>query len=332
MKFWINYLDLEKLPLSNTKLILQYREELNKRLMEIYPSGPQSLTGPIHYVLHGSGKRLRPLLTIFTAQACNGTKEDALPTALAVEILHNFTLVHDDIMDQDLIRHGKETVHQKWDDGVAILTGNAMLSLALELIYHSPSAQHKLMKIFIEGLLAVCEGQALDKEFEIQQSVSIEDYIQMIDMKTGYMIGLSAHIGAISAGADDATSKTVRDYGRLLGRAFQIQDDYLEIFSDSKNMGKSLKSDIMRTKKTFLMINALEKNDGMIKTIMNTVRVDFEKGMEAMRDYMQSVGIKDNALREISNIIALADAKLSQLDINKDKLLYFSKLIMRRGY
>ena len=146
------------------------------------------------------------------------------------------------------------------------------------------------------------------------------------------MIGLAAQIGATSAGVDDKTSEAVRDYGRLLGRAFQIQDDYLEIFSGSKIMGKSLESDIILGKKTFLMIHALEKNNGIIKNALKTARVDFEKGMEKIREFMQVTGIQDIALKEIDSIIVLANAKLSQLDIKKEKLLYFSELIKKRGY
>jgi geranylgeranyl diphosphate synthase type II len=129
--------------LYTAELIPQYRQELDNLLAEIYPKGPHTLTEPIYYVLKGSGKRLRPLLTILTAEACGGSKDDALSPALAVEVLHNFTLVHDDVMDRDFIRHGQETVHQKWDDGVAILTGDAMLSLALKLINNSHLETHK---------------------------------------------------------------------------------------------------------------------------------------------------------------------------------------------
>jgi len=323
---------LEKSPLKIAELIPKYRQDINNRLAEIYSNGPKTLTEPINYVLNGAGKRLRPLLAIFSAEACGGSKNDVLSPALAIEILHNFTLVHDDIMDRDLIRHGKETVHHKWDDGVAILTGDAMLSLALDLINQSPKSCHKQMKIFIEGLLAVCEGQAIDKEFETKPSVSIDDYIHMIDLKTGYMIGLAAQIGATSAGVDDEISKAVRDYGRLLGRAFQIQDDYFEIFSDSNNMGKSLESDIMLGKKTFLMIHALGKNSREIKNAIDNTRKDFKNGMEQIREYMRASGIQDTAREEINNIIELADAQLSQLDIKKKKLLYFSELIRKRGH
>ena len=313
------------------EVIPKYRDEINYGLSDIYPVGPLSLTKPIGYVLSGGGKRLRPLLTIFSAEACGGSKDAVFSAALAVEVLHNFTLVHDDIMDQDHIRHGQETVHHKWDDGIAILTGDAMLSLALDLLNQSPLAQQSQMKIFIEGLLAFCEGQALDKEFETQNLVSLDEYIRMIDLKTGHMVGLAAELGAISADADPTVREAVRDYGRLVGRAFQIQDDYLEIFSDRKNMGKSLESDILMGKKTFLIIHAFEKNREIIKAAVETAREDVEKGMEEIRDYMQTTGIKEFTRKEINNIIELADAKLSQLNIDKEKLLYFSDLIRKRG-
>ena len=312
-------------------LIPEYRSEINNGLADIYPRGPISLTKPVAYVLNGGGKRLRPLLTIFSAEACGGTKSGVFSAALAVEVLHNFTLVHDDIMDQDSIRHGQETVHNKWDDGVAILTGDAMLSLALKLLNNTPVESHLQMKIFIDGLLAVCEGQALDKEFETQSSVSLDDYIKMIDLKTGHLIGLAAELGAVSTGMDSEISEKVRDYGRLIGRAFQIQDDYLEIFSNSFNMGKSLESDIVLGKKTFLMIQALEKDTDIINSALELARNNFEKGIGNIRSYLENEGIKKRAQEEINNILKLADNKLNDLPIDKEKLLYFSKIIKKRG-
>ena len=317
--------------MSIADIIPAYRDEINKGLSNIYPYGPDSLTKPVAYVLQGGGKRLRPLLTIFSAEACGGIKKDVFSAALAVEVLHNFTLVHDDIMDQDSIRHGQHTVHHKWDDGVAILTGDAMLSLALGLLNQTPAVSHLQMKIFIDGLLAVCEGQALDKEFETQSSVSLDEYIQMIDLKTGHLIGLAAELGAISTGVESHICEKVRDYGRLVGRAFQIQDDYLEIFSNSSNMGKSLESDIVLGKKTFLMIKALEKNSGVIIKALEIAHVDFEKGIGIIRDYLENEGIKNSAQKEIDEILKLADEKLNDLPIDKEKLLYFSKLIKKRG-
>ena len=312
-------------------LIPEYRSEINNGLADIYPRGPISLTKPVAYVLNGGGKRLRPLLTIFSAEACGGTKSAVFSAALAVEVLHNFTLVHDDIMDQDSIRHGQETVHNKWDDGVAILTGDAMLSLALRLLNETPVESHLQMKIFIDGLLAVCEGQALDKEFETQSSVLLDDYIKMIDLKTGHLIGLAAELGAVSTGMDSEICEKVRDYGRLIGRAFQIQDDYLEIFSNSFNMGKSLESDIVLGKKTFLMIQALEKDADIINSALELARNNFEKGIRNIRSYLENEGIKKRAQEEINNILKLADNKLNDLPIDKEKLLYFSKIIKKRG-
>ena len=207
-----------------------------------------------------------------------------------------------------------------------------MLSLALDLLNQSPLAQQSQMKIFIEGLLAVCEGQALDKEFETQEIVTLDDYIRMIDLKTGHMVGLAAELGAISAEVDSETCRTIRDYGRLVGRAFQIQDDYLEIFSNSSNMGKSLESDIILGKKTFLMIQALQKNGSIMNSALKTARTDFEKGIGLIRDYLENEGIKETTQKEIDTILKLADEKINGLPIDKHKLLYFSEIIKKRGH
>ena len=317
------------MEISNT--VKQYRKEIDEKLAGVYSEGPKSLLEPIQYVLKGGGKRLRPILTIFSAISCGGCKSDVFPAALAIEILHNFTLVHDDIMDQDSIRHGQKTVHKKWDDGVAILTGDAMLSLALRFLNETQVESHRQMKIFIDGLLAVCEGQALDKEFETQSSVLLDDYIKMIDLKTGHLIGLAAELGAVSSGMDSGICEKVRDYGRLIGRAFQIQDDYLEIFSNSFNMGKSLESDIVLGKKTYLMIQALEKDADRVNLLLELARDNFDKGIASIRLYLENEGIKKNAQEEINNILKLADEKLNDLPIDKGKLLYFSEIIKKRG-
>ena len=310
--------------------IKQYRKEIDEKLVEIYPVGPKSLLEPIQYVLKGGGKRLRPILTIFSAISCGGNKSDVMPAALAIEILHNFTLVHDDIMDGDLIRHGQKTVHNKWDEGVAILTGDAILSLALKLLLQLNNHKEKQMSLFIEGLLAVCEGQALDKEFENQSYVSLNDYIKMIDLKTGYMIGLSSHMGATSVNVDPEVCVKLRNYGRLIGRAFQMQDDYLEIFSNNKNMGKSLESDILLGKKTMLMIMALDKNKELIDSAIYDSKKDFQKGMVEIRKFINDVGIAEYVKNEINKNIRLANKEIENLKINKKNIMYFSNLIKKR--
>ena len=310
--------------------IKKYKKEIDEKLLEIYPKGPNSLVEPINYVLNGGGKRLRPILAIFSAISCGGNKHDIMPVALAIEILHNFTLVHDDIMDGDLVRHDQKTVHDKWDEGVAILTGDAMLSLALKLILQSNDHKEKQITLFIEGLLAVCEGQALDKEFETKSHVSLNNYLEMIDLKTGYMIGLSAHMGAMSTNADLEICTKLRNYGRLIGRAFQIQDDYLEIFSNHKDMGKSLESDILLGKKTMLMIMALDENKILIDDAINGAKKDFERGMLEIRRFINDSGISQYVLNEINQNIELANKEIEDLDINKENLMYFSSLIKMR--
>tara|TARA_B100000945_G_C20352414_1_gene582939 strand:+ start:167 stop:1120 length:954 start_codon:yes stop_codon:yes gene_type:complete len=309
--------------------IISYREEINIGLKNIYPVGPKSLKDPIDYVLNASGKRIRPLLAILTAKACGGSKQDVFSEALALELLHNFTLIHDDIMDEDLVRRGRKTVHNKWDEGIALLAGDAMLSLALKMINKS-NQPLKQMPIFINGLLAVCEGQALDKEFEKDNYISLKNYLNMIDLKTGYMIGLSCHMGALATGMNNSIALKLRDYGRLLGRAFQIQDDYLEIFSDSVVMGKSLQSDILLGKKTFIIIKAMEKDLEKINNGIKIAKIDFTKGIKYIRNFIISSGIKDMVINEIDNIIKSADSKLENINIKRENLLYFSNLIKDR--
>ena len=217
--------------MSIKNIINLYRDQINSQLLKIYSKGPITIYKPIQYVLSGGGKRIRPLLSILTAEACGGKKENILNAALAIEVLHNFTLVHDDIMDQDLVRHGKKTVHEKWDVGVAILSGDAMLALALKLINQSPHS-HEQMNIFIDGLLAVCEGQALDKEFEKNNDVTLENYLDMINKKTAHMIGMSSEIGSLILDLSLDESYHFKKFGKYIGLAYQIQDDLLEVFAD----------------------------------------------------------------------------------------------------
>ena len=322
---------MEKWKLVFDQHISAYRDEINSQLLSVYNTGPESLVNPINYVLSGKGKRVRPILTLFTAESFGGTKSESMPAALAVEILHNFTLVHDDIMDEDNIRHGKPTVHRKWDVGTAILSGDAMLSLALKMIQKSPQFNEKLMTSFIDGLQAVCEGQAFDKEFETREIVTLDEYIHMIDLKTGYLIGLSAELGAISVGVNDDDVIKVREYGRLIGRAFQIQDDLLEIYSDSNNMGKSLESDLLLGKKTYLIIKAKESVPSELNSALELAQENFTAGLEKVRILLIDSGIIQKAEGKIKSTIEEADFLLDELKIETDRLSFFSNLITNRG-
>lgn len=308
-----------------------WRERINHDLLQIYKSGPDLLVQPIRYILKGKGKRLRPILSLLAAEACGGTREAAIPVALAVEILHNFTLVHDDIMDEDIFRHGMPTVHNKWDDGTAILTGDAMLSLALKTLQDVPINNHKILNVFTDGLLAVCEGQAYDKEFETQSNVNVDDYLMMIDLKTGHLIGMAAELGVLSVCNDDGICKAMRDYGRKIGRAFQIQDDLLELYANEQEMGKSLDSDVLLGKKTYPILKAREQDGVKIHEAFSLVSEDVKKGKLLIREVLETSGIKNDTFTKVHEMINEANMLIEKKGIISENLLLFSDLIARRN-
>ncbi len=306
------------------------RKRINNRLGEIYPRGPRLLAEPVHYALAGKGKRLRPTLTLLTCRACGGREADALHAAVAVEVLHNFTLVHDDIIDQDHTRHGQATVHTKWDDSVGVLAGDALFILALAELRRSPVNVEALTSAFAKGALAVCEGQALDKEFEARSRVTLDEYLQMIDLKTGYMLGLAAELGAICASATREQIEGVRRFGSLLGRAFQVQDDLLEIFSDAGIMGKSLGSDLLAEKKTYLMIAALERAPDQVRQAVDTARGDLEEGLATLREILLTTGVREEAETTVCQTVDRAMTEILPLGRNADSLREFAHLVLNR--
>ena len=215
------------------KALLHLIDLTEENLVDIYNTGPDSLKNPINHVLSGKGKRFRPILTLIVSDINNIPIEDAIYPALSIELLHNFTLVHDDIMDKDIVRHGIETVHEKWDENTAILSGDAMLAISLKLLMKNKSMNKlKLIEKFVSGLLSVCEGQALDIEFENRDQVTLSQYKQMIHLKTAYMIGLSAQIGGILCNMPDSQTNELKEFGECIGMVYQVQDDLLELFSE----------------------------------------------------------------------------------------------------
>ena len=221
---------------------------------------PFNLYDPIHYTMSGDGKRLRPALTFLTTEAFAGSIESVLPAAAAIELLHNFTLVHDDIMDRDETRRGKATVHNKWDINVALLSGDGLVALAYETLLETPSREIlAISKLFTQGLIEVCEGQAMDIEFETRSEVSTEEYLVMIGKKTARLLSLCAQIGGLVAGANADACFQLDNFGMSLGIAFQIQDDLLDITADTDILGKDFGSDIKQHKKTLILIYALEQ-------------------------------------------------------------------------
>lgn len=307
------------------------RKQIDARLAKVYSGGPPLLGEPVRYALAGQGKRLRPILTLLSCQACGGKESDALHAAVAVEILHNFTLVHDDIMDGDNTRHGQATVHVRWDGDIGILAGDALFILALAELRLSPGNIEALSSAFVQGALAVCEGQALDKEYESRAEVTLDDYLQMIDLKTANMLGLAAEMGAICATSELHQITSLRQFGRLLGRAFQVQDDLLEVFSDTFIMGKSLGSDLLAEKKTYLMIAALERSPAKVREALEMAREDLETGRAALREVLIETGVKGEAEIMIRRTVDEALAGLDPLGKRADVLREFAQVVLNRS-
>ena len=235
------------------------KSEINRSLKNfLVKSEPKYLYDPIKYSINNSGKRLRPILVFLSGKLFNANVSDLMKAAVAVELLHIFTLIHDDIMDDDDIRHGKPSLHKKWDISTAILSGDAIFTLAqLAINSLDKNAYNRLNEIS----LLVCEGQALDKEFENDTSISMDKYLDMIAKKTGSLLGLCSELGAIVSEQEIDIRTTLYSFGVNLGLAFQIQDDYLEIFGEPELMGKSLGSDIHSGKQTAMTILARNMNE-----------------------------------------------------------------------
>jgi len=232
------------------KLISEYIQNAE------YPKQPADLYDPIKYILSLSGKRIRPILVLMGAKLFGiDNLQEAIPASIAIEYFHNFSLIHDDIMDRAPLRRGKETVHQKWNDNVAILSGDALLVKAYKELGKSPSDRiPSLLDVFNKIALEVCEGQQLDMDFEKISNVSEDDYLNMIRLKTSVLLGGALQMGAILAHADKEQQQLIYDFGVNLGIAFQLQDDYLDVYGDPETFGKQVGGDILCNKKTILRI------------------------------------------------------------------------------
>ncbi len=232
--------------------------------------GVSSLYEPISYILSIGGKRLRPALTLMSSEMFGCAGEQALYPALAGEVFHNFTLMHDDIMDEAPVRRGQTTVHEKWDTNQAILSGDAMLVLAYQILTQYTSEHFKeVMECFNKTALEVCEGQQLDMEYEERDDVSVDEYLNMIHLKTSVLLAGSLRIGAIVAGVEQSEKDKICNFGLNLGMAFQLRDDYLDAFGDAQKFGKQQGGDILSDKKTYLLIKAFEKAGNSEMKVLN---------------------------------------------------------------
>ena len=261
------------------------QSQTNKALAKITPklNSSKYFYDPVDYVIKGEGKRLRPVLVHLSGQAYDAQPDDLMKLGIAVELLHNFSLVHDDIMDNDSKRHGQPSVHYKWDIPTAILAGDGLFTLAqLSLV----GLDSYIFQRFNEVALEICEGQGMDKEFENDHSIDMDSYIQMIGKKTACFLGMCSELGAVLGGASEKEANSLYKFGYFLGLAFQIKDDYLEIFGNEESMGKSLGSDIDENKQTILAIVARKTNMKDWDSFLKKTRK-----FEDYKNYFESNGV-----------------------------------------
>ncbi|TGV01932.1 polyprenyl synthetase family protein [Flavivirga rizhaonensis] len=300
---------------------------------------PNNLYAPIQYILGLGGKRLRPVLTLMTAEIFNSDYRKALDAALSIEVFHNFSLVHDDIMDDAPLRRGQETVHEKWDINTGILSGDAMLIMAYQLFenYETNTFQ-SLAKLFSKTAIEVCEGQQYDVDFETRNDVTVLEYLKMIEYKTAVLVGAAMKMGAIVANASNNDQNSIYEFGRNLGIAFQLQDDYLDAFGDPKTFGKQVGGDIIENKKTYLYLKALEfsneENQLKLKELFNSVLEDNDAKISTVKQIFNGSGASGATQEEIKNYTNKAFMVLESLDISEEKktlLRDFGNALMNRN-
>lgn len=300
---------------------------------------PRSLYDPIDYILDLGGKRLRPVLVLMTADAFGDEYLSALDAALAIELFHNFTLIHDDIMDDAPLRRGKESVHQKWDVNTGILSGDAMLIMAYKLFESYSGHQFKsLLSLFSKTALEVCEGQQYDIDFEERRDVTVAEYLKMIEYKTAVLVAAAMEMGSIIAKATIEDQEKINAFGKNLGLAFQLQDDYLDAFGNPETFGKQLGGDIIENKKTFLYIKALEASSSdqkqKLQNIYSTSPADTNTKIEIVKHLFEISGAAEAAKNEIENFTHKAFSILETITLSKERklqLTQFGSWLMTRN-
>ncbi|MFN3403489.1 MAG: polyprenyl synthetase family protein [Cytophagaceae bacterium] len=313
-------------------------ELLDKQLSEYtFGSHPADLYEPIKYILNLGGKRLRPLLALSSAYLFSDDWEKAVKPALAVEVFHNFTLMHDDIMDKAPLRRGKETVHKKWDSNTAILSGDVMLVKAYELLLYAESGNlKKIIEAFNKAAAEVCEGQKLDMNFETLDKVSIDEYIAMISLKTAALLGFSLKLGALITNAKDNEVENLNKFGLNMGIAFQLMDDLLDVYGDQSKFGKQVGGDITSNKKTFLYITAFEKASGEnLKKLQAAYSSNDKNKVEKVKEIYDSLGIKNYTEDKMNHYFQLALNHLHKVNapLNRKHFLQdFAEKLMKRDH
>jgi geranylgeranyl diphosphate synthase type II len=300
---------------------------------------PKNLYEPIDYILGLGGKRMRPVLTLMAAEVFDVSFEKALPAATAVEVFHNFSLVHDDIMDDAPLRRGKVTVHEKWNLNTGILSGDAMLILAYQYFEnYEPAIFRDLAKLFSKTALEVCEGQQYDVDFETREDVTIADYLKMIEYKTAVLVGAAMKMGAIIAQTSKENAELIYDFGLNLGIAFQLQDDYLDCFGDPETFGKQVGGDIIENKKTYLYLKAIEfskiEEREQLLHLYTIQPQDNSDKIASVKEFFIHTGASAATQKAIEDYTSKAFETLERMQIAVDKkmvLRAFGEKLMKRN-
>lgn len=316
-----------------------YVELLDREIKNLEISGsPKELYDPINYILSLGGKRIRPALCLLATDLFQGNMQEAKYAALSVEVFHNFTLVHDDIMDEAPIRRGQATVHEKWNRDIAILSGDVMFVKAYELLSkldtrHLPD----VFKLFNQTAIEVCEGQQMDMNFETAKEVAISQYIKMIELKTSVLLACSLKMGAVISDAAKEDADLIYEFGRNLGIAFQIQDDLLDAYGDPEKFGKRVGGDIISNKKTYLLLTAIEKANesqlASLKELLNQSEFKDEEKVEAMKALYDEIGIPKLTEQAIQSYYDIAIQSLDAIQVEssrKEALKTLAQQIMQR--
>lgn len=320
---------------SNSQVVDIINEYINSLQLD---REPKNLYAPISYVLSIGGKRVRPQLMLLAYQLYKDNFEEVLPAAAAIEVYHNFTLLHDDLMDNSDLRRNKPTVHKVWDDNTAILSGDAMLILSYHLLAKVPSKHlAKVLEVFNTATLEICDGQQYDIEFEHRLDVKAEEYLHMIALKTAVLLANSMKIGAIIAGASTRDVELIYQFGLNIGLAFQLQDDYLDVYGDQKVFGKATGDDIVSNKKTYMLIQALNLSKGEVHDeLLKWIKVDsFDESekIAAVISIYNKVGIDQVCKAKMQEYLLKAIDCLDRIsapEANKIQLKELARDLMNR--
>jgi len=312
---------------------------IQERLEQIgLPGAPLNLYEPIRYILKSDGKRIRPALVLMGCNLFSEKIGPAIQAALAVEVFHNFTLMHDDIMDRSVMRRNRPAVHVKWNQNVAILSGDAMLIKAYELLSGTPTASlPAVLRVFNQTALNVCEGQQYDMDFEKGSGITLRDYLTMVELKTAVLLAASLKIGALIAGAGEAEVDLLYEFGRNIGIAFQLQDDLLDVYADPEVFGKVTGNDIISNKKTILLVQALRgSNEKQRKELLKWLKArkfDHDEKIRSIRGIYNQLNLESTTRLMITNYHGQALAMLDKLSCpgeRKEGLRKFSDALMKR--